>query len=403
MSKTDQPQTEANTAEVVKSTTPPYVGPPWIGSAFYRVDIDARWMVVTVIMMTSGIVFFGWRGLLAVTLTTVSTLAVNWPIQALRKKLQPRRAPEAIGHIAAMGMFLGALMPLFHSWWMYIAAGATLGLICLGCGRSHRIRIHPVAATMMLVGLVIINAPTHLEPGESHSIVQINDGVLRPGKLVVGDVTDQTDKIDGGHYFRRVQPTTQDAVRRSWSIRYFLDRKDELATDRELFIAALSAGHLVRLEEIFTGAATGTIGGSSAFLVIVLGFYLIYRRMLHWPTAFWASVAAIGIAMVLPVHQEGQSWTILALCLPDLEPAASAVFLSYLLVTSAVPACIMLLGPMTEPMSRMGRVVYGCILGATAVAALWFLAFPEAAYLGVITAGFLSKPLDAWKSSPFVK
>jgi hypothetical protein len=63
---------------------------------------------------------------------------------------------------------------------------------------------------------------------------------------------------------------------------------------------------------------------------------------------------------------------------------------------------VMILAPITAPIGGTGRLIYGALIGATAMAALWFIAEPAAAFLSLVPASLLSPALDRLQRSPFV-
>ena len=54
------------------------------------------------------------------------------------------------------------------------------------------------------------------------------------------------------------------------------------------------------------------------------------------------------------------------------------------------------------PHPRLARGAPRLILGSTLIAAQWFIAVPQAAYLSLLLASAVSRPLDALHRSEFV-
>ena len=86
-----------------------------------------------------------------------------------------------------------------------------------------------------------------------------------------------------------------------------------------------------------------------------------------------------------------------------MPPKVAASYMAYFILASPLALIVMILAPLTAPMTARGQVIYGMTIGATVSAAVWAFATPQAAFLGLVVASFLSRPLDVMKRSPFVR
>jgi len=417
-------------------------GPPWITTAYHRAQIDGQWLLVVFAMLISCEVFTGWRGVAGASLTALATLVVYGVVgvglRPVRKKEKRRKAKsgsghhpsarrlassflgrDALTHVLAMGLLLGLAMPLLHHIEVNLTAGALLGGVMHLCGRSHRIRAHPVAIVLLLyfAGVDAGLEPDALRLPPSFQTLrhglQPTQTILRPGRLVIGDATNAANPAEtiDRPWMRSYEPLEPDAVHRPEPGRALIDGRYTLLSDRSSFIQRLSSGELVRIEELFLGATGDATGASSRFLVIVLGFYLMYRRQTKWTHACWALFAFLATLLLLPVpwsaidgvsRAQSPGWTILTAPLATLGPAAAVTYVAYFVFATPMTFIVMILAPMTAPMSDRGRWLYYILIGAGGLAFMWLLEAPHACYAALLLAGLISRPLDGLHRSQFV-
>src|SRR5699024_306732 len=112
-------------------------------------------------------------------------------------------------------------------------------------------------------------------------------------------------------------------------------------------LAALKAGEAVNIQDMFLGLTAGTIGETSALLLIIGGVYLIARRVISWriPVCY---IVTLGI-FVLLFGGHGFHMTYLA---------------GHLLGGGLMlGACFMATDYVTSPITSNGKVVFGILLG----------------------------------------
>ena len=370
------------------------LGPPWLKTAHHRLQIDSQWLVVMMAMLASALVFFGWRGLIGVLVTTLAAVIVHQLLAVLAKLVRPTLHRGSLSHALVLGLLLGASMPLMRQPALHIAAGAVLGVISHMVGRSHWLRVHPVAVVLVLCwvapglrGFSFFNARPE--------IFQKIDSVLRPKRLILGDVTDlvaNRDRTDP--WLSTYELSAPAAVLRPDPDDFLLAEanRDRILTNRDFFVDKLSSGELCRIEEMFIGATIDSTGATSRFLLIVLGFYLMYRRLATWWLVCWALLAAIATLLCMPVVASGH---MVAAHLVDLRPAAAITCMGYFLFAPPLVLIFAILAPTTAPMSRTGRFIYALLLGVLSIVFTWFFESAQASYLSLLVVGLLSRPLDA--------
>jgi electron transport complex protein RnfD len=119
------------------------------------------------------------------------------------------------------------------------------------------------------------------------------------------------------------------------------------ATTSATPLAALKAGQMVDLKAMFLGNTAGTVGETSAFLLIIGGCFLIFKKIISWriPVCY---IATLGI-FVLLFGGHGFDMTYLAehLCGGGLMLGAFFMATDYV----------------TSPITAKGQLVFGVLLG----------------------------------------
>ncbi len=377
-------------------------GPPWIAAAHHKTRIDLQWLLVCTVMLAAATAYFGSRALIAVALTTVSTVVAYTLFACVLATLRGRRTRFISPYAIWIGMLLGLGMPVAENLALPIIAGLLLGAVAHVVGRSHRVRVHPVALMLVILFLapnLLPDSPSRVSL--SRAITQTVPAVLGPGRLFIGDVNDAPDQLNTEPWLSH-HDADHDALRRTDPQLVILDERQAILSRPDRLRYLLSSGMLVRFEELAIGAAPGPVGATSPVLIILLGLYLMYLRLASWRSAVLAFAAALAVALLWPVQPNGGAWQPTALALVQLGPAGAVTFVSYLLFASPLCFIVFLLAPSVDPMSRRGRTVYALLNGGLVVAALLIFAAPEAAFIAPVLTGLISRPLDALHKSPFV-
>lgn len=391
------------------AASPLTAGPPWVAAIHRRSRIDRQWLAVAMMMLASAATFFGWRALLHVLVAVMATTAVHL-IALIIGGARCRSHHEGPGLMAVwLGMFTGLSLPLTQDHTLPLLAGAATGVLMHLVGRSHRLRVHPLAVVMVLLWL----APALVFLGEDsrvrRSVSEPIEAVLRPSHLIRGDVFELVGGVSLEPWWRIGDPRLPDGVRRASFEGSLWRHRAQLLTERAWLISMLSSGELPRFEEMLIGAVPGPVGATSPLLILWLGVYLIYRKQSDWRLGLAALVGATLTFLMMPVpgtvpagsgSPTSAVWAGVAGHLMTLGPAAALTFFAYVLLASPLPLIVMIHAPSTMPITHRGRVVYGLILGSLAMAAIWLLAMPEACYLALLVVGLLSRLLDLLHHRP---
>lgn len=374
-------------------------GPPWLPPVHDVARIDATWILVAATMLLPAIVFFGWRGAMQVGVTALSTTAAHTLIETLLRSLRLQRARWISPHAFALGLLLGLCMPLSLGPLVPAVAGTLLGVVIHLVGRSHAVRVHPVAVVLVLLALLPRVAPTSLPEGSA--ALQSVDAVLAPQHVLLGDVTHFGPDPVRQPWWSVQLGTRDEAISRNPPHEQVLGHLDALLGDANHLRFLLSSTQLPRLEEVILGMTPGPIGATSPLLLILIGLVLIHRRLSSWRIVGVAALFAL-LTLLLTPRETDAGLEMIGVSLWRLDPAAAVTFVAYFFLSSPLPLILCVLAPLSSPMARAGRYIYGVVLGVSTVSLLLLTGEPAMALVGLVLAGCLARPLDALHRSPFV-
>lgn len=385
---------------------PPAPGPPWLGPILHRTQIDLNWLIVALVMAGAGMVFFGWRGMAGVCAVALVSLITYLLVTLVLDLLWPKHVSDSSLHALVLGLLLGVILPPSTDLTVGVLSGLLLGAVIPVVGRARRLRLHPVALALVFAWLL----PAFFASHDLHSLEGAPRGsieaVLRPDRVFLGDLRKRTEMNMVEPWWSVADPTLPDAVHRfDPGVQMLKERKRMLQVDT-LMVNMLQSGELCRLEEVILGSVPGSTGGSSRALIVLLGVYLMYRRMGTWQIPLIALLAAVAALLVMPLTAGGpggERLTIVAERLFSLPPRVAITYVSYFILASPLPLIMFILAPMAAPMSGTGRALYGLMIGSLTIAVLWAFASPQAAYISLVAASLLSRPLDVMKHSPFTR
>ncbi|MCE9590663.1 MAG: RnfABCDGE type electron transport complex subunit D [Planctomycetes bacterium] len=367
-----------------------------MGAPRTRRRVDVEWLCVALVMLLSGLVFFGWRGVSQAVTTGLLALAGHLLLGVVVQTLKLRENHDPPLHAFVLGLLLGLTLPVVRQPWMPVLTGLLLAVSMHLVGRARMFRVSPVVLVLMLTWMLGVTTTGVADPQSRLSPFGPLDAVLRPDRVIVGDVRKAPEEYGRRPWkeTRSVPEQPSDAIRRLEPARLILTEKQRLLSDPNQLVNMLISGELITIEDILRGATPGTVGASSRVLVIVLGLGLMYRRLAHKRVALWALGSATLTLWMMPVVvAEGQHSIVIAR-LVQMPLSVGVTFTGYMLLASPFLVTTLILAPMTAPISGAGRAIYGCLIGAVGVAAMWAFNIPQAMFLGLFVAGLLSKALD---------
>lgn len=385
-------------------TTPPHSGPPWLGAPRTRYSIDVEWLAIVVVMLLSGLIFFGWRGVGAAVTTALLALAGHLLMCVLLQTLKLKRSFDPPLHVFVLGLMLGLSLPVALQPSLPVIAGLSLAVAAHLMGRTRSLRLSPVALVLVLMWAMGVVSTGVTDPESRHVSFGPLNAVLKPDRVLLGNIRDAPAAYVRTRWFEAgvTELEPHDAQRRAEPARLILREKQRILLHPAYLVNMLVSGELMTVEEMLIGATPGPVGGTSRALILVIGLYLMYRRMAHWTVALSAITAALITLLAMPVVIDG-SVRLVAMRLIQMSPDVVVTFLGYALLASPLLLMVLILSPMTAPLSGVGRLIYGVLLGAVGVAAMWAFSVPQAVFLGLFTASLLSRALDEFHFTPFTR
>lgn len=372
----------------------PGIGPPWLGPVVSHRTYERQWLVVSGAMLASAGIFFGWRALFMVAMTAVlavASFALGYVVMRLvRRDNGANENPEAtLTYAVHLGLMMGLTLPLMPQMWHSVFAGILVGVLAHVMGPDRQLRIHPVAVVhvVLLVAIPLTG-------------LRGNDAVLAPSHIVLGDVTRAGEPVGGPTWLQTRPAPDAHALRREPPGRLMLEEQDKVLEHGSRIIMLLKDGDLPRLLDVIIGAVPGPVGGTSAGLIILLGMYLIYRRLGRWPMALWAIAAAIVTLCLLPIHRP-HGWTLSLVAFSDVGWRVAVAYLSYQLLATPLLLIVLVLAPLAMPRTIQGRMLFGLLVGSMVIAFRWIAPYESIAYLALVAAGVLCPVLDRLHTSPF--
>ena len=385
-------------------------GPPWLWPVTHRTQVDMQWLVVAAAMTASAVVFFGWRALLGVIIVVLAALTSFVAVRGGLRLVGSRRVQDSSLHVLVLAMLLALVQPVTADVFTPMVSGLLLGLFAHIVGRSHRVRVHPVALVMLMV-CTVPEAPGGWALSRGRPLDESpTQAVLRPDSLLFGDVRYGDAAVSDESWFATADAAS-DAVLRDDPYALLLRHQRRMVRSAYLDVLVMPQvaaqrartvrGHLCSLREVLVGCVPGPAGATAKALLIVLGLYLIYRRLAWWPMIVVGFAAAVLAHLLAPMRID-QAWTIAGAGLLQQDQTYLVAYFSYMLLASPLVLMLMILGPLSAPIGYQGKLVYGLLLGSGVVACQWILPTAHAAYIALVIVGLLSRPLDRLHRSPFV-
>jgi electron transport complex protein RnfD len=133
--------------------------------------------------------------------------------------------------------------------------------------------------------------------------------------------------------------------------------------------------------DLFLGTVGGSTGETSAVLILLGGVYLVARRMMSWqiPVAILSTVALCSVVL---------RWID-----PDRYAGPAFMICSGGLMLGAV---FMATDPVASPLTHLGCVVYGVLIGLLVVAIRVWGGMPEGVMYAILLGNAVSPHIDNW-------
>ncbi len=141
----------------------------------------------------------------------------------------------------------------------------------------------------------------------------------------------------------------------------------------------LKAGGTISLKQLFIGATSGTIGGTSSMLAIAGGLYLLWRKTANWRIALSAVLGFYGVQGALFLAGVSKAAEPLHAML-----AGSFLFGVFFFATE----------PVTASKHAVGRWVYGAFIGAMSSLIGVYSVWPAGTMFAILLANMFTPIMD---------
>ena len=94
-------------------------------------------------------------------------------------------------------------------------------------------------------------------------------------------------------------------------------------------------------------------------------------------------------------------WTVVLARLIDQGPLLAVIYLAYAALASPLAIAVLILTPLSSPVTSRGRLIYAVATGTTLAMASWLIATPNAVYLALTTVGLFNRQLDSIQRPAF--
>lgn len=142
----------------------------------------------------------------------------------------------------------------------------------------------------------------------------------------------------------------------------------------------LRAGDIpdMHLIDMFMGDRGGAMGEISTLLLLAGGLYLVLRGAADWKLCTSFAVGSAAVAYIICPHYDKLSWIL------GQAFSGALMLCAFFLVSD----------PATSPIAPAGKYVYGAFCGALAIVCRMYLPFIDGAYIAVLAANVLARPID---------
>jgi len=156
-------------------------------------------------------------------------------------------------------------------------------------------------------------------------------------------------------------------------------------------LALIRSGEIPDLWHLFFGFRAGSVGESSALLILLAGIYLIVTKTANWKMI----VSTLLSALVFAVGFYFAGW------IPGLDPSGYTgmrhlvPIAAYMMSGSILfVAVFMATDPITAPNKPLSQFAYGFLIGGIAMTIRTFSGFPEGTSFGLLIANTFASLLD---------
>jgi Na+-translocating ferredoxin:NAD+ oxidoreductase RnfD subunit len=351
--------------------------------------------------LAAGLLFYGWRALVAVALVLGAAAAAG----AVWHRVGRRGRDMTMLHAMWMALTLALMLPphlatfahasMSAGVWLLPAAGILLTVMLWLLRGPAGTAVHPAVITYLLLAAAF------------HAVLEPR-AVVQRERLFLGDVTDAASDVGspgGANPWWLTRPRTigHDAIHVTPAsealISYTLAHRDP--SDRgTLLLQGLLRDRLPPLEDIVMAGNPGPIGTSSVIFVITGGLFLLYRGLIDWRIPLLIIATAFVALLVLPIPvaitDVGPKWSWLAMRDPSIGWAVAVTFANYELAASPLlfTAFFLATSATVRPITRRGRTIFAVAIGLLAAAMQLYVSVGWGPYAALLIVGLITPAAD---------
>ena len=319
--------------------------------------------------------FFGIRAYLHIGLAVASAVGTEAVITHLRLG----RMTVGDGSAVVTGLLVAFCLPAQARWFVPIVAAAVAIGIAKHCFGGLGYNIWNPA----LVGraFVHISFPTDMNPSV-YPVLRSGHFLKDLGTAVQKSLPAGVDAWTGPSPMKVLKGLTQGQV----------------TVDR---LRATVEEHLPSLWKMLSGNIGGSIGETSALLLLIGAVFLIIRGWVRWqiPVAYLATVAVGALVLPLQVAGDGRAvveagWHPILTAAPDL----AARYVAYHLLGGGLMlgALYMATDMVTTPITHRGMLVFGAGCGLLTILIRLYGGYPEAVCYSILLMNTATPLIDRW-------
>jgi electron transport complex protein RnfD len=349
--------------------------------------------------LLAGLVFFGWRAGVVATIAVASCVVIE------RVYYRVSRQPSLMGrsHAYLTGLLLGLTLPPFAGWYVPVIAAAfaiIVGKAIFG-GVGHFLW-QPALVGRLAVAVLL--APGSLNPDYwpvlARSRIASGGDIMRAGRVDMESYRGwRAQPAAGSADALNLRPPRQllAGVTRGEPEYSGLSTSADMGRAKPGLLTVLPP-----IEDLLYGGYGGSIGETSAVIILVAGLYLIYRNYVRWQLPLAILASAWIVAAIAPIRLAGPNNTIRVIWWPLLheQPDVGITYVNYQLLGGELfLAAFFFATEMTSrPVTAGGQAIFGLGIGALAMILQLYVDVPIPAYMAVLAMNTFTPLIDAlWR------